>query len=150
MQTTKPLLLVEDDDLDAAIMRRALKQLNIQNQLVRTTDGEEALEYLRDCPGSLPCLVLLDLNMPRMGGLEFLERIRTDTRLGAIPVIVVTTSSVAEDVDACLRLGAADYIRKDCSFEIFVADMRRIERHCIHTSAESAVSAETRASPECH
>lgn len=124
------LLLVEDDCLDAVIMRRSLRQLNISHELVHRTDGEKALEYLHGCSGDLPCAVLLDLNMPRMNGHEFLEHIKADVSLRTIPVLVVTTSSAAEDMEACFRLGAVAYIRKDCSFEVFVESMRSLVGYC--------------------
>lgn len=130
MQMQQWLLLIEDDCLDAAIMRRSLRQLNIPHELVHRTDGEEALECLRGCSRNPPCAILLDLNMPRMNGREFLERIKADTSLGTIPVLVVTTSCAAEDIEACFRMGAVAYIRKDCSFEVFVESMRSLVRYC--------------------
>lgn len=131
MQMTKSLLLVEDDQLDAVIMKRCLKQLNMPCELVHCTDGEKALEYLRRCSGDLPCAILLDLNMPRMNGLEFLAHIKADAPLRSIPVLVVTTSSATEDMKACLSLGAVACIRKDCSFEVFVESMKCVERYCL-------------------
>lgn len=141
MPTTKPLLLVEDDDLDAAIMRRALEQLNIRNQLVHVIDGEKALEYLGDGFGELPCVVVLDLNLPRMNGLEFLERIKADVSLKSVPVLVVTTSSAGQDIEACLKLGAVGYVAKDCSFEIFVEGMSCVVGYCAGADPRSVVSA---------
>lgn len=129
MQTRQWLLLIQDDQLDAAIMKRCLEQLNIQHELAHRTDGEKALECLRGCSGNVPCAIILDLNMPRMNGREFLERIKADAFLRGIPVLVVTTSSAAEDMEACVRLGAVAYIRKDCSFETFVRNMRSVEKH---------------------
>ncbi len=105
MQTTRPLLLVEDDQLDAAIMRRCLKRLDIQYQLVHKTDGENALEYLRDCPGNMPCAILLDLNMPGMNDLEFLGQVKADVSLRSIPVLAVTTLSSPREIQACFSLG---------------------------------------------
>lgn len=132
MQTRQWLLLVEDDQLDAAIMKRCLRQLNVQHELVHRTDGEKALECLRDCSGSTPSAILLDLNMPRMNGREFLGCIKADVSLSNIPVVVVTTSSTTEDMEACFNLGAVAYIRKDCSFEMFVESIRRIVGYCVY------------------
>jgi CheY-like chemotaxis protein len=130
MQTTDWLLLVEDDCLDVAIMRRTLKQLNIPHELVHKTDGETALEYPRGRSGNAPCAILLDLNMPRMNGLEFLEDIKADALLWSVPVLVVTTSSATKDMEACFRLGAVAHIQKDFSFEAFVKNMRGVMRYC--------------------
>jgi CheY-like chemotaxis protein len=142
MQMTKPLLLVEDDRLDAAIMKRCLRLLSIQQDLVHKTNGEEAMEYLRDCPDNRPCVILLDLNMPRMSGLEFLGHVKADDSLRNIPVLIVTTSAAAEDMEACFRLGAEEYIIKDYEFAKFVESMRSIERYCVYANDEPAVSAD--------
>lgn len=137
MGTHNSLLLVEDDRLDAAIMRRCLKQLNISCELVHKTDGEQALEYLCECHDRVPCAILLDLNMPRMNGVEFLEHLKANQALRNIPVFVVTTSSASEDREACFRLGVADYITKDWEFDTFVESMRTIEKYCACASVAS-------------
>ena len=134
MQTTQWLLLVEDDQLDAVIMKRCLRQLNIQHELVHRTDGEKALECLRDCSGNTPAAILLDLNMPRMNGREFLGCVKADASLRSIPVVIVTTSSTTEDMEVCFSLGAVAYIRKDCSFDLFVESMRSLVGYCAHRS----------------
>jgi CheY-like chemotaxis protein len=123
------LLLVEDDYLDAAITKRCLKQLDIQCELVHKTDGETALEYLRDCQADLPWAILLDLNMPRMSGLEFLARIKTDPSLENIPILIVTTSCLPEDRHACLKLGAVEYVVKDCNWNTFNERMKCVTKY---------------------
>jgi len=93
MQNTKPILLVDDDDINVMIVRRALKTLNVANELVRAANGEDALEYLKNNDNQKPCLIFLDLNMPRMNGWEFLDILKTEPSLQNIPVAILTTSN---------------------------------------------------------
>lgn len=130
MQTVKPLLLIDDDYLDAAITRRSLRQLRIQNPLIHKSNAEEALAYLRTSPHDAPCIILLDLNMPRMNGFEFLSCVKADAGLISIPVVVLTTSTAQEDVQASLRLGAAEYIVKAVDASTFMESLRILERYC--------------------
>ncbi len=110
------LLLVEDDHLDVINMKRALKTLNLDTPLVRAEDGVEALEILRgDHPDKRvdrPFLILLDLNLPRMNGLEFLAEIRADPSLHASVVFVLTTSKADEDVAQAYDHNVAGYVVK--------------------------------------
>jgi CheY-like chemotaxis protein len=129
MQTAKPLLLVEDDYLDAAITRRSLRQLGILNPLVHKSNGEDALAHLNTSLRDVPCVILLDLNMPRMNGLEFLSHIKADACLKDIPVVVLTTSIAQEDLQASLRLGAAEYIVKAMDIGTFLESLKVIERY---------------------
>jgi CheY-like chemotaxis protein len=107
MQSSKPILLVEDDSVDVMTVRRALRDLDVANQLVPAGDGEEALEYLRSQRTAKPCVILLDLNMPKMSGTEFLKIIKEDESLRMIPVVVFTTSSNEQDIARSFELGAA-------------------------------------------
>ena len=91
MYNSKPVLLAEDDDADALMTKRALNDLKVTNKLVRKVDGEDALEYLTDRSNEKPSIILLDLNMPRMNGFEFLKILKADPMLKMIPVVVVTT-----------------------------------------------------------
>ncbi len=114
LETTKlkPVLLVEDDIVDAMTVKRALKELKVQNELVHTTDGKKALEYLR-APGSAkPCVILLDLNMPEMNGIEFLQVIKADGALRMIPVVMLAASSEEKNIVETFNLGVAGYIFK--------------------------------------
>lgn len=106
------LLLVEDDDVDAMGVERALKRRRIINPLFRARDGIEALELLRTGAVARPYLILLDLNMPRMGGLEFISELRIDPRLANSVVFVLTTSKSDEDLAAAYRSHVAGYIVK--------------------------------------
>jgi len=106
------LLLVEDDDVDAKGVARALKQRRIANPLFRARDGIEALELLRGGKIPRPYLILLDLNMPRMGGLELIQTLRADKTLCDSVVFVLTTSKSDEDMAAAYRSHVAGYIVK--------------------------------------
>lgn len=106
------LLLVEDDDIDAMGVERALKRRRIVNPLFRARDGVEALELLRSGAVARPHMILLDLNMPRMGGLEFIGELRSDPDLTSSVVFVLTTSKSDEDLSAAYRSHVAGYIVK--------------------------------------
>jgi CheY-like chemotaxis protein len=111
--TAASILLVEDDDIDAMSVERAFKRMQVANSVVRAKDGIEALKILRDGDVRRPYLVLLDLNMPRMGGLELLEIIRNDAKLSSNVVFVLTTSKDDEDKLAAYEQHVAGYIVKE-------------------------------------
>ena len=110
------ILLIDDDDVDVRIIKRALNKELINNRLVVACDGVEALEILRGNdetpPLQQPALILLDLNMPRMGGLEFLQELRGDRRLAKSIVFVLTTSNDERDRDAAYNCNVAGYLLK--------------------------------------
>jgi two-component system response regulator len=116
------ILLVEDNPDDIALTARALKQNNISNDLCVAADGEEALRYLlpEDESGAPPVLILLDLNLPKLSGLDVLRRIRADDRTRYVPVVVLTTSSEERDIVESYQLGANSYVRKPVVFESFL------------------------------
>src|SRR5262249_18362853 len=101
---------------------RALKQNNIQNELRIASDGEEALQYLLPDQGMAtpPVLILLDLNLPKLSGLDVLRRIRADARMRFVPVVVLTTSNEERDIVESYQLGASSYVRKPVVFESFL------------------------------
>ena len=119
MRTSNPILLVEDDTVDVMTVKRALKDLNIKNQLVSTANGEEALEYLKNNGNGKPYIILLDLNMPKMNGLEFLQIIKADESLKKIPVVVLTTSSQQQDIAESFKFSVAGYIVKSVDYKEF-------------------------------
>jgi CheY-like chemotaxis protein len=127
--TCKAILLVEDDEVDAMTVRRALKELHVNNPLVQVENGEEALAYLRDPGQARPCIILLDLNMPVMGGIEFLQVIKLDSALKRIPVVVLTTSDEQQDKVSSFDLGVAGYIRKPVDYQRFVEAVRSIDAY---------------------
>jgi CheY-like chemotaxis protein len=119
--------LVEDDRVDAMTVKRALKDLNVTNLLVHTLNGEEALNYLRAESNGNPCVILLDLSMPKMNGIEFLKVVKADGVLKRIPVVVLTTSWDAEDKFETFELSAAGYIVKPANYKKFVDAMKAID-----------------------
>jgi two-component system, response regulator len=128
---SRAILLVEDNDDDVQLTRRALKRNNIANELIVMGDGVTALEYLRaaangDGQSRLPALILLDLKLPKMDGLEVLERLRADPRLRRQPVVILTSSNEARDILKSYDNGANSYIRKPVDFEQFSAAVKQL------------------------
>jgi CheY-like chemotaxis protein len=128
-QDIKPILLVEDDTVDAMSVKRAFEHLHIKNQLVLVTNGEEALEYLRNKDNAKPQIVLLDLNMPRMNGIEFMKIAKADDELKKIPVVILTTSKAEQDRVETFNLGAAGYVMKPMDHEDFIGMMDKIHQY---------------------
>ncbi len=126
---SKPILLVEDDQVDAMTVRRALRELHVANPLEHVENGEAALEALRGAGGQRPCIILLDLNMPVMSGIEFLQVVKADAALRRIPVVVLTTSSEQQDKVDSFNLGVAGYMRKPVDYQQFVELIRSIDAY---------------------
>jgi CheY-like chemotaxis protein len=120
-------LLAEDDRVDAMTVKRALKDLKVTNQLVHLVNGEEALNYLRDEANKKPYVIFLDLNMPKMNGIEFLKIIKEDKRLKMIPVVVLTTSRQEQDRVEAFGLSVAGYMVKPTDYKKFVEVIRAID-----------------------
>ncbi len=125
----KPILLVEDDQVDVMTVRRALRETEVANPVVNLENGEEALKYLRDPQSARPCLILLDINMPIMNGIEFLRVVKQDARLKRIPVVVLTTSGEQQDIGNSFDLGVAGYMSKPVDYRKFVEVMRTINAY---------------------
>ena len=123
MKVHQHILLVEDDDIDAMTVRRVLKELGALNPLDRAPNGEQALAYLHDPKNAPPGLILLDLNMPRMNGIEFVTAIKKDPVLCLIPVVVLTTSNEAPDRLAAFHQSVAGYMIKPVDYQQFLAVM---------------------------
>jgi len=123
----KMILLVEDNPDDEALTLRALKKSNIANRIVVVRDGAEALDYLfgtgsyagRDVH-ELPQVILLDLKLPKVDGLEVLRRIRADPRTRMLPVVILTSSKEEQDLVSAYTLGVNSYVRKPVDFNQFV------------------------------
>lgn len=126
MRSDKPILLVEDDRVDAMTVQRALREIKVTNRLEIASDGEEGLAVLRDPEREKPCLILLDLNMPRMGGLEFLQVVKQDGILRRIPVVVLTSSGEEQDKVDSFDLGVTGYMVKPVDYRQFVEVVRAI------------------------
>ena len=127
--TNKPILLVEDDQVDVMTVKRALKEIHVANPVVNLENGEEALKYLRDPKSERPCIILLDLNMPVMNGIEFLQVAKHDAHLKRIPVVVLTTSDEQQDKVNSFDLGVAGYMAKPVDYRQFVEVMRSIDAY---------------------
>ena len=129
----KTILLVEDNPHDVELTMYALKKNNITNEVVVAKDGEEALDYIfctgayenRD-PGVSPVVVLLDLHLPKIDGIEVLERLRADERTKLTPVVILTSSKEEHDRLDSYRLGANSYIKKPVDFEQFADAVRQL------------------------
>ena len=133
MKNSCPILLVEDDLIDAMMVKRALKDLKITNKLIHRENGEEALNYLKSNIGSKPCIVLLDLNMPRMSGIEFLEIVKKDAFLKSIPIIILSTSSEHQDLLDSYSHSVAGYMVKPVDYHKFVEMMKTISTYWSHS-----------------
>ena len=127
MRNSRPILLAEDDKVDAMTVRRAFNDLKVGNPLVHTVNGEDALKYLKGNGNKKPCVILLDLNMPKMNGIEFLRVIKADDSLRSIPVIVLTTSKEEQDKIESFKLSVAGYIIKSVDYKKFVDAVKVID-----------------------
>ncbi len=133
MKEERLILLVEDNDDDVELTLRALRRNRVANRVEVVRDGAEALEYLfatgsyagRDAR-DIPNLVLLDLKLPKVGGLEVLERLRADPRTQRMPVVILTSSNVESDLARCYDLGANSYIRKPVDFTQFMEAVNQL------------------------
>lgn len=124
----KVILLVEDNPDDEALTLRALKKNNIRNAVLVARDGAEALDYLfgRGSEAGLPQVVLLDLKLPKVDGMEVLRRIRGDERTRFLPVVILTSSKEEQDVINGYREGANSYVRKPVNFDEFLEAARQL------------------------
>lgn len=133
MMNSKKILLVEDSTDDVLLTLRALQQANILNEVIVARDGQEAVDYLKGVgqydgrdSSDAPVVVLLDLKMPRMGGLECLKKIRSVNSLKFLPVVILTSSKEDQDICESYNLGANSYIQKPVDFEQFVQAIRTL------------------------
>ena len=142
MNTPKTIvvLLVEDDPADQKLVKNALVNQKMDYALYTAGNGEEALEYLQHSKGGdtkspRPNLILLDLNMPGMGGKEFLRRIKADDDLCSIPVVVLTVSDAKTDIQESYKLKAAGYVQKIANLEEFQKIMDELAKYWFETSS---------------
>jgi len=128
LQGTDPIVLVEDNEDDIVLTRRALSRNKIGNPLVIARDGAEALELLLGANGDSinPAIILLDLQLPKVDGLTVLKRLREDPRTSLTPVVVLTSSKAEQDIVAGYNLRANSYIRKPVDFDQFTEAVRQI------------------------
>lgn len=130
---SKVILLVEDNPSDVGLTRRAFEKNRIGNELVVAQDGQEALDYLfgagewaGKAPSVLPAVVLLDLKLPKVDGLEVLRRIRENEHTKRVPVVILTSSKEQQDLAECYDQGANSYIRKPVDFVQFAEAVRQL------------------------
>ncbi len=127
MNSNKPIFIVEDDEVDILMITRALKEINLANEIIFIENGEDALKKLEAGKPILPCLILLDLNMPKMNGLEFLKQMKSDDNLKRIPVVVLTSSDEEKDIKGSYDLGIAGYIVKPFTYMEFVKILKTLD-----------------------
>ena len=126
---SKVILLVEDSPNDVELTQRALKKANVANEVIVAQDGVEALEYLigEGCESrQLPVVTLLDLKLPRVDGLEVLRRLRSHERTKRLPVVILTSSNLEDDINCSYELGANSYVRKPVKFSEFAEAARQL------------------------
>jgi CheY-like chemotaxis protein len=127
------ILLVEDDDGHARLIERNLRKVNLANPIDRVADGREAMDYLHNHGRyadrdryALPQLVLLDINLPQIDGIEVLERIKRDARLQPLPVIMLTSTDNQNEIDRCYQAGASSYVAKPVSIASLGEKLERL------------------------
>lgn len=140
------ILLAEDDEGHASLMQRNLKRSGIANELTHVRDGQEALDFIRgegafaERGSNGPLLLLLDINMPRIDGIEVLRQIKIDERMSNIPVVMLTTTDDPREVDRCYQLGCSVYITKPVMYEEFIEAIRRLGLFLAIVKVPSAVN----------
>ena len=129
MNTALPILLIEDNPMDVDLTRRAFIRHNLANPLEVLRDGQEALDFIagRRTGEPVPSVILLDLKLPKVRGLDVLRAIRAHPDLGTVPVVVLTSSAEDDDIHQAYTLGANSYIVKPVDFEKFIDVARQIE-----------------------
>ena len=119
------ILLIEDDMIEVMKLKRASGSLNLDHNITEANNGEEALNILQD-KDHLPHIILLDLNMPKINGIEFLKILKTDEQLRYIPTVVLTTSSNQRDLLECYKVGIAGYVLKPLKYEDYVSKIEKL------------------------
>lgn len=119
------ILLIEDDRIEVMKLNRVLSKNDLKHQLIEAKNGEEALKVLQD-KSNLPDIILLDLNMPKINGIEFLKILKKDSFLKYIPTVILTTSNNHNDVKECYEIGIAGYVLKPLKYEEYVQKMESL------------------------
>lgn len=130
----RPILLVEDNPNDEMFALRAFGKHQIQNQVVVARDGQEALDWLLDATHELPAFVLLDLKLPKIGGLEVLQRLRRDARTRLVPVIILTSSTHGADLRESYGLGANSYVCKSLDIDRFTLEIGALAHYWLNVN----------------
>jgi CheY-like chemotaxis protein len=119
------VLLIEDDTIEIMKLNRTISTLHLKHKIIEAKDGEQALAILKD-ESSLPDIILLDLNMPKINGLEFLKIVKNDPQLKYLPTIVLTTSNNKRDLLECYKIGIAGYVLKPLKYEDYVEKIEKL------------------------
>lgn len=119
------IMLIEDDMIEVMKLNRAISSLQLRHKIIEANNGEEALKALEQ-KDNLPDIVLLDLNMPKINGIEFLKILKADDRLKYIPTIILTTSNNQRDLLECYKIGIAGYILKPLKYEEYVSKIEKL------------------------
>ncbi len=128
MDTSKTILLLEDDLVDVMTIKRAMKQLNFENPMSVVANGEEGLAFLKNAK-ELPGLIILDINMPKMNGIEFLQLMKQDEKFRTIPVVILTTSLEQQDKWNSFQLGISGYMVKPVDYDRFKDMMDSLKKY---------------------
>ncbi|RXZ38252.1 response regulator [Oxalobacteraceae bacterium CAVE-383] len=126
------ILLVEDDDGQATLVERNLLRAGLSNNFRRLKDGQEALDYFFDAEGAVkplikdPMVILLDVNMPRVGGVDVLKRLKENKATASIPIVMLTTTDDPREIERCYEYGCNLYITKPVEYEAFIEAVRRL------------------------
>jgi CheY-like chemotaxis protein len=128
---TVNLIIVEDDDGHATLIERNLRRAGLSNPVLRLRDGQEAVDYFfaaesSELPARTDCVLLLDINMPRLDGVGVLQRLKSDPRTSKVPVIVLTTTDDPREIERCYHLGCNVYITKPVEYDAFIDAIRRL------------------------
>ncbi|MBN1348122.1 response regulator [candidate division KSB1 bacterium] len=132
MKQEVKIIIAEDDDGHAALIQRNLKRAGVLNDIIRFPDGQETLDYLfqrseyKNRVNGIPLLLLLDIKMPKIDGVEVLRQIKADSRMRKIPVIMITTTDDPREVAKCHELGCSNYITKPIDYDKFVEAIRKL------------------------
>ena len=130
----KKILLIEDDPLDAALTKRGLRSVSVENEVVHLKDGQAFLNYLRQETDPNVCLAIMDLKMPRLDGIEVLERLQATQMKPYFPIVVFSSSSQPEDIQRCYQLGCNAYVAKPMNHRDFAAVIKQIGQFWIFTN----------------
>jgi CheY-like chemotaxis protein len=122
---TLNILLIEDDMIEVMKMNRTIKSLNLNHKITKADNGEDALKIL-EIKDTLPDIILLDLNMPKVNGIEFLKILKSDDILKYIPTIILTTSNNKRDLLECFKIGIAGYVLKPLKYEDYVQKIEKL------------------------
>ena len=122
------IILAEDDDGHATLVERNLRRAGLDNRFVRVRDGQEALDFFfgADAPQCDTCILLLDIKMPRVDGIEVLRRLKGDSRTTTLPVVMLTTTDDPREVERCYQLGCNVYVTKPVEYEQFIEAVKRL------------------------